>query len=327
MILSPSPRPIPAAKNRQRWLKSFVQQGAQEDSTLEFKRGELINELSKSFQATKEPPKHGWHARVHDIKAEMKKDVSALANAAGGLIIYGIGESKGKDGLKTATSFEPVDLKYLQIEQIDQILSSIQPPVEAYIKEVKLGGDLKGGCCVLVEVPQSTTAHQAPDNKYYRRRFNTTSAMEHYEVVEVMNRAKHPSLEVTVIAKPILPGVEIHSVAISIKNKSSVMCLHWCVDVAFPEYVNDNWLSFGGSSPANRIVTEHGVRPTIRLSNAGGSPLLPGMEHNEYIDRLFSLLDLEVESESTDEIYVRVYADNSPPASHLIHNQVWLKTS
>ena len=49
----------------------------------------------------------------------------------------------------------------------------------------------------ILAIPPGFTAHQAYDNKYYRRRNFIASPMEHYEVRELLMRESSPKLELS----------------------------------------------------------------------------------------------------------------------------------
>ena len=86
-------------------LNSLCQNQVEESLTLEFKR-EL--DLSK----TKE-------------KAEAAKDVSAMANTAGGRILYGVAEKTLPDGSKVADSICPLTDAAIESRLADVLYSSI----------------------------------------------------------------------------------------------------------------------------------------------------------------------------------------------------------
>jgi len=126
-------------------------------------------------------------------KTEISKDVSAFANSAGGTIVYGTAESKTKPSCaETLSPINPADFSKEWLEQI--INSRIQPRIQGVvINPVTLS---KGGVVYVVCIPQSTTAHQASDHRYYRR-FNFESiAMEDYEVRQTMNRTSRAEYSV-----------------------------------------------------------------------------------------------------------------------------------
>lgn len=130
-------------------------------------------------------------ARKDKNTSEISKDVSAMANSSGGTIIYGLKE----DG-NYASEIDPVDGEVCTKERLEQlIISNIKPRIECEIYPVN--DPAWGNKFVYVtEIKQSHTAHQASDNKYYKR-FNFSSVpMEDYEVKDIVNRYKKPDCEV-----------------------------------------------------------------------------------------------------------------------------------
>ncbi|MCI0558004.1 MAG: ATP-binding protein, partial [Nitrososphaera sp.] len=128
-------------------------------------------------------------------KLEISKDVSAFANSAGGAIIYGIKESNTRPYYASAVS--PVDPAAASKEWLEQVINSrIQPRIQAvHINPIKLGTQAPGKFVYAVTIPESFTAHQASDKRYYKR-FNFESVpMEDYEVRQAMTRASRPAYQ------------------------------------------------------------------------------------------------------------------------------------
>jgi predicted HTH transcriptional regulator len=124
---------------------------------------------------------------------ELCKDVSAFANSAGGVIIYGIKEDSINDHLPV--EIEPIDRRVISKEWVEQIIQSqIQPRLDnVVITPIEVDGEINKVVFV-IEVPQSTTAHQANDKKYYKR-FNFNNVPMHdYEIRDILNRSKTPSV-------------------------------------------------------------------------------------------------------------------------------------
>ncbi len=131
-------------------------------------------------------------------KKEISKDVSAMANSGGGILIYGIKEfnQSGKEHLPE--KLDPVLRTDISKEWLEQVINSnIQPKIEGIIiTPVPVGTDT---VIYAVEIPQSSTAHQANDKRYYKRYNFESIAMEDYEVRDIMNRLKHPIVDLEFI--------------------------------------------------------------------------------------------------------------------------------
>lgn len=127
-------------------------------------------------------------------KKEISKDVSAMANSAGGVIIYGIKEFSQSVKEHLPEKIDPVKRLDISKEWLEQVINSnIQPKIEGIIiTPVPVGADT---VIYAVEIPQSSTAHQANDKKYYKRYNFESVAMEDYEIRDIMSRIKHPVVE------------------------------------------------------------------------------------------------------------------------------------
>jgi hypothetical protein len=157
-------------------LLALIAGQVQESISLEYKS-------AASLQATEEK------------KREVVKDVSAMANSAGGIVIYGIQEYQDKDKRHLPERIDAVDVSIYSREWLEQVINNIQPRVDGIrIMPVQLAAD-PGGAVYVVDIPQSHTAHQARDKRYYKRFNFCAQAMEDYEIRDVLNRAKHPKID------------------------------------------------------------------------------------------------------------------------------------
>jgi hypothetical protein len=121
---------------------------------------------------------------------ELCKDVTALANSAGGQLVYGIEEDKGTK--KPSRVDDGVEDSKITREWIEQILNSrVQPRMNGVkITRIELESGKFG---FVISVPQSQTGpHQAPDQKYYRRFDLQSVPMHDYEIKDIMRRATTP---------------------------------------------------------------------------------------------------------------------------------------
>jgi schlafen family protein len=158
-------------------LQRYINDGVEESLTLDYKAGDALGTSDGK-------------------KKEITKDVSAMANSAGGTIIYGIKEYNEDDKKHLPEKFAPVDRTQFSKEWLQQIINSIQPHIDGVIiHSVNLSTGFTDVAYV-VEIPQSTTAHQARDKKYYKRFNFLSEAMEHYEIRDVMNRVTLPDVNV-----------------------------------------------------------------------------------------------------------------------------------
>lgn len=134
-------------------------------------------------------------SNIENKKLELSKDVSAFANSAGGVIIYGIVED-GHVPIKIDTGY---DRSIISKEWIEQVINSrIHRRIDGIrIKQVELKKSAPGKVAYVVVIPQSNQApHQAHDKKFYKR-FNFASVpMEEYEVRDVSRRNEAPDLKI-----------------------------------------------------------------------------------------------------------------------------------
>lgn len=128
-------------------------------------------------------------------KSEITKDVSAMANSAGGVIIYGVKELKDPAKKHLPEDIDPIDQTIITKEWLEQVINNIRPRIDGIVIHpvaLSLGAN---NVVYVIEIPQSSTAHQANDKRYYKR-FNFLSVpMEDYEIRDVMSRAQYPKIE------------------------------------------------------------------------------------------------------------------------------------
>lgn len=166
----------------------------EETTTLEFKS---CDEL-RWGEGTFDPANEGKPKSSKRVIEELSRDISAMANSAGGTIIYGVketgsGRAKGLD----PKPFQSSEKKARSVEWLDQTIStSINPPPEVHITPVYLDDDLDKDWYYVVEVQQGVTIHMAKDKSLWKRMNRTRREMEQYEIVDTINRARGPILDV-----------------------------------------------------------------------------------------------------------------------------------
>jgi hypothetical protein len=125
-------------------------------------------------------------------KNELSKDVSAMANSAGGVLIYGV----DMDGHLPMGIDEGLDPGIISKESLeDTIGSRIQRRIDGLlINQVELSS-APGRVAYVVVVPQSLRVpHMAFDHRFYRRANFKSEPMEEFEVREVATRREVPDL-------------------------------------------------------------------------------------------------------------------------------------
>jgi hypothetical protein len=211
-------------------------------------------------------------------KAEISKDVSAMANAAGGTIIYGIAE----DSQGIPSHIDGVDPTAFSVEWLDSVIrSNIQPPINGLLIEKVPLAD--GKVAYVVEVPQATSRapHMAKDNRYHWRANATTAAMEDFQVRDVMRRATTPVLTLDVqISKPYSFGPSKRvSVKAALGNEADVPALYSTVVFAVPDRAASSVVQdepWTGGRPFWAAAPEKMRYYEINLAAPNDQPVYPG---------------------------------------------------
>src|SRR4051794_21179830 len=128
---------------------------------------------------------------------EIAKDVSAMANSTGGVIVYGIRTDPDDKTLPV----EVVGVDRKNIETFDQIVNAHIRPTVPNVRTRVLEAD-DGTAVMVVQIPESDEApHQVlGDCRYYRRAGTQSRPMEHDLVALYFGRRRRPRLAVDVQA-------------------------------------------------------------------------------------------------------------------------------
>jgi len=271
-------------------VQDLISQGIEESSRLDYKAADALQ-------------------RTDGKKQEITKDVSAFANAAGGVIIYGVKEHSSADKRHLPEIIDPIDQTQFSKEWLDQVIGAIQPRINALeIVPVSVAHPRKG-VVYIVAIPPGETAHQASDLRYYRRRNFERTAMEDYEIREVMNRVKNPILNAAIRLLVDHSHRNESRVAIKLINESGVMAQHYCVNLKIPGRVSGGYYFV---PKKGHFSYEDGLYfHEIRIDNASSSPLFP---YSEMIHTLEFSIPHAVQPTpppSNDDITITIYADQS----------------
>jgi Putative DNA-binding domain len=257
-------------------LQRLVDEGLEESLTLDYKASPSLSRDGKNPE-------------------ELCKDVSALANSAGGQLIYGIEEDKANG--KPSKVDDGVSDPKITKEWIEQILNSkVQPRMDGVrIERIDMETGKFG---YVISVHQSQTGpHQAPDGKYYKR-FNFQSVPMHdYEIRDILRRSTTPNLDV----KLSLPTGMKHRLefsphqdysksfllGVTVSNSSPTPAYHaivevWVNDVLAVPFAVQFTQSHGTESPPGRRFKV--MRWT--LSSPPGIPIFEGANHESHFGQI-----------------------------------------
>jgi Putative DNA-binding domain len=218
-------------------LQNFITSEIEESLTLEYKAAEALD-------------------RVETKKKEITKDVSAMANSAGGILVYGISEFSDLEKRHLPEKITPVDRRSFPREWVEQIIQAIRPRIDGIvIHSVNLSSG-ENDTAYVIEIPQSNTAHQANDHRYYKR-FNFQAVpMEDYEIRDVMFREQTPNITLNFLIEI---TADEQNLVIQARNNGSAFAQYVAVflDVPVPILQNiENKLSLtdGGRFYRHRLT-------------------------------------------------------------------------
>lgn len=123
-------------------------------------------------------------------REDLIRDVAAMANAEGGLIIYGITERKGGYPDHVDNGVNPKVADADQIERI--ILSNIHPRVDGFfVHPIELKSKAKGTFAYVISVSKASknAPHQSDDKLYHKRHDATKLPMDDNEVRDMIGRS------------------------------------------------------------------------------------------------------------------------------------------
>jgi hypothetical protein len=200
--------------------QEYINAQAEESTTLEYKAADALGKSDGK-------------------KKEITRDVSALANAAGGIIIYGIKEYDEENKKHLPESLNPIDRTQFPKEWLEQVINNIRPRIDGLvIHPVPVNEDARPNDVVyVVEVPQSTTAHQATDLRYYRRYNFERLPMQDHEIRDVMNRGAKPNAAVEFSWKRVgsAPGGQLYRLGVTVRNQGLLVIEHFKLEFTFPD--------------------------------------------------------------------------------------------
>lgn len=197
-------------------LNSLEQEKLEHD----FKKG---IELTKLFDSTQK----------EKFKESLAKDLSAFANAIGGVIIYGVKENKGID--------TDIKIGKFKKETLEQVINDLTlPNTDATVRVIKNIED-QDSCivCIIVPETQKGAIQSKKDFKYYRRYGTHNNPMLHHDIQMINNKIVHPKVELIDYNYSLDLNIEDKAVLsisnIKIKNTGRLFAKHVALSIGIPD--------------------------------------------------------------------------------------------
>lgn len=197
------------------WVESLVATGVQESLYLELKRGDALSLQNRQ-------------------KSEMVKDVTALAHASGGHLIYGV-EEELIDGIPAAARFHPITDRKLNKEWVTSVIADNTSPSFTAFDVFEFAVD--GGRLLVLKVAEASTAHQNLLDHRYHQRINTVSrVMADFQIRDLMSRRSSPSCDVRIHLKRLQEkrDYHLHQVRVELVNTGMVSMDKWWISLDVP---------------------------------------------------------------------------------------------
>jgi hypothetical protein len=281
----------------------------------------INNQIEESL--TLEYKAAGSLAKDDKKRIEITKDVSAMANSAGGVIIYGVSEHPDKNRSHFPEKLDPIDRAIISKEWLEHIIGNIQPRIQSIIiHPVAISdADHENHAIYVVEIPQSDTAHQAQDHRYYKRYNFVSVPMDDYEVRDTMFRLKHPkiSLELSIGEAKTKSGFSCPEVVVTAVNNGNVFAQYVQVFLGMPKCFLLTASEREEQMPFELVI--------CRLSNEHNgrfTPILPGTSMVLKTYRLPLLMLKRQEVEKINPLIPwTIHVDNAPKADgEILFNEI-----
>ncbi len=164
--------------------------GKQENLELEFKANDPRDTIFENGALTKPG------------KKILAKEISAFANSAGGVIIFGI-DCRKIDGVDQAEKLTPIPgISRAETTVRDAASELLQPRHDGIRVASILSKEGADAGYIVVDVPRSERRphrSEATDQKqYFKRSGGSAFAMEHYDIEDAFRRVSSPSLKLEV---------------------------------------------------------------------------------------------------------------------------------
>ena len=260
-----------------------------------------------------------------DKIVEITKDISAFANADGGIIVYGVSENKVTH---KPENYAPVTNPKITKEWLEQKICLVRRKINGVlIFPIRVEGNADGSIYI-VKIPRSNNApHMALDNKYYKRHNFSSDPMEEYEVRESFFREYYPKLEIVncdLQDEECKEGDKTVTFSFKawIRNSSTVISKDYKLSASFFNLPKETTCHF--QPHEGKLLSMYICSYCMRLSSPSKEPIFPNelIETGHYqftvpidsvcdiLDKTYIKLTLPYEGGGKDEM-LKLLADES----------------
>jgi hypothetical protein len=197
-------------------IESLVLTQAKETPALEFKDGEALS-------------------RGGTQERELVKDVTAMANAAGGRIIYGIAEATSASGESIAGSLAPVVDPATTDDWIHQLIAANTSPPFSDFRVTSIM--CPAGRIVVIDIEMAATAHQSTKTYiYYQRTGASAKPMLDFQIRDVMGRRNRPRIAVQLVPSVLSATGDRNEISLraSLFNEGNLSIDRWQLRIGVP---------------------------------------------------------------------------------------------
>lgn len=207
-------------------IVNLVSTQASETPSLEFKHGDALTRGGRP-------------------EAELIKDITAMANAAGGQIIYGIAEARTAGGESVAESIAPVTDPVTTTDWIHQLVAAnTSPPfADFHVTTIMCPAPADAQRVVVIDIRMAATAHQSTrSHAYYQRLGAAAKPMLDFQIRDVMARRNKPRIAVSLEVVVVNATAERQEsyIRASLFNEGNLSIDRWQLRVGVPPGVIDN---------------------------------------------------------------------------------------